>query len=88
MLWSRSYTPAFTSIANTASSPVNALIREAFIEGKVQNEETGFERDGYNIRWTVENGFGLVFVVSSPLLGRFAAAQGIDPPGLRERADV
>lgn len=68
VLWSRSYTPAFTSIANTASSPVNALIREAFIEGKVQNEETGFERDGYNVRWTVENGFGLVFVVVFPAL--------------------
>ena len=62
VLWSRSYTPAFTSLANTAGSPVNALIREAFIEGK-QNEEQGFERDGYNVRWTLENGFGLVFVV-------------------------
>jgi signal recognition particle receptor subunit alpha len=44
---------------------VNALIREVMIEGKARTEEDGFEKDGYSIRWTMENGLGLVFVVSS-----------------------
>lgn len=29
------------------------------------NEQDGFERDGYSVRWTMENGLGLVFVVSN-----------------------
>lgn len=61
MLWSRSFTPAFNLINTTT---VNALFREAFIEGKTVDQGLGFERDGYNIRWTVENGLGLVFIVS------------------------
>lgn len=32
------------------------------IEGKV-TEEKGYEKDGFSVRWTVENGLGLVFVV-------------------------
>lgn len=38
-------------------------MKEAFIEGKAHNEEDGFEKDGYSVRWTMENGLGLVFVV-------------------------
>jgi signal recognition particle receptor subunit alpha len=36
------------------------------IEGKsnARGEEEGVEKDGFRIRWTVENGLGLVFVVS------------------------
>jgi len=33
------------------------------IENKA-NPDEGFEKDGLKIRWTVENGLGLVFVVS------------------------
>lgn len=65
ILWSRSFTPTFAALAATPASPVNALIREVMIEGKVRTEEDGFEKDGYSVRWTMENGLGLVFVVSS-----------------------
>ncbi|WWC72664.1 uncharacterized protein I206_106628 [Kwoniella pini CBS 10737] len=68
ILWSRSFTPAFASLAQSSASPVNALIKEAFIEGKARNEEEGYEKDGYSVRWTMENGLGLVFVVVFPAL--------------------
>ncbi|OCF45639.1 signal recognition particle receptor subunit alpha [Kwoniella heveanensis CBS 569] len=68
ILWSRSFTPAFASLAQSPASPVNALIKEAFIEGKTRGEEEGFEKDGYSVRWTMENGLGLVFVVVFPAL--------------------
>ncbi|WVQ95458.1 hypothetical protein IAU59_002555 [Kwoniella sp. CBS 9459] len=68
ILWSRSFTPTFASLAQSPASPVNALIREAFIEGKTRGEEEGFEKDGYSVRWTMENGLGLVFVVVFPAL--------------------
>jgi signal recognition particle receptor subunit alpha len=51
-------------LAVTPTSPVNALVRE-FIEGKTAD---GFEKDGYSVRWTLENGLGLVFVVVFPAL--------------------
>lgn len=63
ILWSKSFTPAFSALTVTPASPINALVKEAFIEGKARNEEEGFERDGYSVRWTMENGLGLVFVV-------------------------
>lgn len=66
ILWSKSFTPAFSALTITPASPINALVKEAFIEGKATNEEEGFERDGYSVRWTMENGLGLVFVVSLP----------------------
>lgn len=66
MLWSRSFTPAFSALSLTPSSPVNALIRETFIEGK--RTENGLEKDGYSVRWTMENSLGLVFVVVFPAL--------------------
>lgn len=62
MLWSRSFTPAFASLAASSASPVNALVREALIEGK---DADGFERDGYSVRWQLENSLGLVFVVGA-----------------------
>lgn len=64
ILWSRSFTPAFTELAASVNSPVNSLIREALIEGKARGEDETFERDGYSVKWTMENGLGLVFVVS------------------------
>lgn len=64
ILWSRSFTPAFTDLAASVNSPVNSLIKEALIEGKARGEDEVFERDGYSVRWTMENGLGLVFVVS------------------------
>jgi len=68
VLWSKSFTPAFASLALTPASPVNALIRETFIEGKTASNGDGFEKDGYSVRWTMENGLGLVFVVVFPAL--------------------
>jgi signal recognition particle receptor subunit alpha len=62
ILWSRSFTPAFFALASSSTSPINALVREALIEKAVG--EDAVEKDGYNLRWTVENGLGLVFVVS------------------------
>lgn len=52
------------------------MVREAFIEGKIRSEEQALEKDGYNVRWTMENGLGLVFVVriAKKLLG-FAAEE-------------
>lgn len=40
------------------------------IENKasVKGEEDGMEKDGFSVRWTVENGLGLVFVVVFPAL--------------------
>jgi signal recognition particle receptor subunit alpha len=67
ILWSRSFTPAFSALALTPASPVNALIKEAFIEGQARGEKEGFEKDGYSVEWTLENSLGLVFVVSSTL---------------------
>ena len=67
MLWSRSFTPAFSALAVTPASPINALIRESFIEGKTRGEDEGYEKDGYSVRWTMENGLGLVFVVRPSL---------------------
>lgn len=32
--------------------------------GNVDPQEEGVQKDGFSIRWTVENGLGLVFVVS------------------------
>ncbi|KAK4683688.1 signal recognition particle receptor subunit alpha, partial [Tremellales sp. Uapishka_1] len=61
VLWSKSFTPTFASLAVTPASPINSLIREGFIEGKSKNGETdGFEKDGYSVRWSMENGLGLV----------------------------
>nr|ODN95967.1 signal recognition particle receptor subunit alpha [Cryptococcus depauperatus CBS 7855] len=70
VLWSRSFTPTFSALVSSPASPVNALIKSTFIEGKAManGEELGVEKDGYSVRWTVENGLGLVFVVVFPAL--------------------
>jgi signal recognition particle receptor subunit alpha len=68
ILWSKSFTPAFSALTVTPASPINVLVKEAFIEGKSRNEQDGIERDGYSVRWTMENGLGLVFVVSTQIL--------------------
>ena len=59
VLWSRSFTPAFSALTLTPASPVSTLIKDVFIEGK---QATSF--DGHNGRWDVDNELGLVFVVS------------------------
>jgi len=60
-------------------------VKEAFIEGKGVNEQDGFERDGYSVRWTMENGLGLVFVVCPPdyrsaklIIGRLPSVTAIN----------
>ncbi|OXG74702.1 signal recognition particle receptor subunit alpha [Cryptococcus neoformans var. grubii Br795] len=70
VLWSRAFTPTFETLANTPNSPINALIKSTFIEGKAManGEEQGLEKDGYSVRWSVDNGLGLVFVVVFPAL--------------------
>lgn len=30
-----------------------------------KGEEQGLDKDGFSVRWTLENGLGLVFVVST-----------------------
>ncbi|RXK41918.1 signal recognition particle receptor subunit alpha [Tremella mesenterica] len=67
VLWSKSFTPAFSTLVTSTASPINALVREGFIENRL-TEETGYEKDGYSVRWTMENGLGLVFVVVFPAL--------------------
>lgn len=68
VLWSRAFTPTFETLANTPNSPINVLVKSAFIEGKAMTdgEEQGLEKDGYSVRWSVDNGLGLVFVVRNP----------------------
>ncbi|KAL0252593.1 hypothetical protein I308_101985 [Cryptococcus tetragattii IND107] len=70
VLWSRAFTPTFETLANTPNSPINVLVKSAFIEGKAMTdgEEQGLEKDGYSVRWSVDNGLGLVFVVVFPAL--------------------
>jgi signal recognition particle receptor subunit alpha len=63
VLWSRSYDPTFEALSQSSRSPINTLVRDVMIENKA-NPDEGFEKDGLKIRWTVENGLGLVFVVS------------------------
>lgn len=61
MLWSRSFTPAAATLATSAASPVNTLIRDALIEGRDDQEK--YERDGYAIKWSFVNDLELIFVV-------------------------
>ncbi len=61
MLWSRSFTPAAEQTASSSSSPVNALVRDALIEGR--NAENKYEKDGYAVKWTFVNDLELIFVV-------------------------
>jgi signal recognition particle receptor subunit alpha len=40
------------------------MVRDVLIEGRVKTEDEGYDKDGYSVRWTMENGLGLVFIVS------------------------
>lgn len=64
ILWSKSYTPTFAALAASPASPVNSMVRDVLIEGRVKTEDEGYDKDGYSVRWTMENGLGLVFIVS------------------------
>lgn len=61
-MWSRSFTPEAAQLASSSASPVNALIREALIEGRSAEEK--YEKDGYALKWTFVNELELIFVVS------------------------
>ena len=61
VLWSRSFTPAAEQLAHSSASPVNALIRDAFLEGRAAEQK--YEKDGYAVRWTFMNDLELIFVV-------------------------
>ena len=45
----------------SSASPVNSLIREALIEGREDQE--GYEKDGYTVRWSFINDLELIFAV-------------------------
>ncbi|VDC00875.1 unnamed protein product [Peniophora sp. CBMAI 1063] len=62
VLWSRSFTPAAEQLAHSTASPVNALIRDAFLEGRASEQK--YEKDGYAVRWTFMNDLELIFVVA------------------------
>ncbi|KAJ9120892.1 hypothetical protein QFC22_002827 [Naganishia vaughanmartiniae] len=71
ILWSRSFNPTFLNLASTSRSPVNSLVRDVIMENKAivaKGEEQGLDSDGFSVRWTLENGLGLVFVVVFPAL--------------------
>ncbi|PWN54062.1 P-loop containing nucleoside triphosphate hydrolase protein [Violaceomyces palustris] len=61
VMWSKSFTPALTNQSNSSSHPVNALIKQAFLEQRTS--EAKFDKDGYTLRWTFANEIELVFVV-------------------------
>lgn len=66
VLWSRSFTPAAEqAMSNSATSPVNSLIRDVLVEGRSGDEK--YEKDGYAIKWTFMNELELIFVVSAVL---------------------
>lgn len=79
ILWQKSYTPSAAQLAASPSSPLNALVRDVFIEGKpvVASVNTGpaglqteqgrdvWESGGWKMEWGRENGLGLIFVVRS-----------------------
>jgi signal recognition particle receptor subunit alpha len=70
ILWSRSFNPTFLNLESTSRSPVNSLVRDVIMENKAvvaKGEEQGLDKDGFSVRWTLENGLGLVFVVSMAL---------------------
>ncbi|KIL69601.1 hypothetical protein M378DRAFT_68425 [Amanita muscaria Koide BX008] len=62
VLWSRSFTPEAERLASSSASPVNALIRDALVEGRSADDK--YEKDGYAVKWTFANELGLIFVVA------------------------
>jgi signal recognition particle receptor subunit alpha len=62
VLYSRSFNPNYAAIENSPSSPVVALFESVLVDGKRQ-QDAGFEKNGFSVRWARENELGLVFVV-------------------------
>lgn len=63
MLWKRSFTPAAESLAASAASPVNSLVREALIDSRA-GSDAKYEKDAYAIKWSFVNDLELIFVVA------------------------
>jgi signal recognition particle receptor subunit alpha len=72
VLWSRSFTPAAAQVAASSASPVNTLVREALIEGRMAEEK--YEKDGYAVKWSFVNELELIFVVRSTRPSGFTLA--------------
>jgi signal recognition particle receptor subunit alpha len=72
VLWSRSFTPAAAQVAASSASPVNTLVREALIEGRMAEEK--YEKDGYAVKWSFVNELELIFVVRSTQSSGFTLA--------------
>jgi signal recognition particle receptor subunit alpha len=60
VLWSKTFSPALSS-ADASANPVNALIKQAFLEQRTADHK--FDKDGYTLRWTFANELDLTFVV-------------------------
>lgn len=60
-MWSRSFTAVPSDAQTSSATPVNALVREALIEGRTSEK---YEKDGYAVKWTFVNELELIFVVS------------------------
>jgi len=62
VLWSRNYAPVGPGI-------INSLIREVFIEERVQPQaddagsKPTYRKEGYTLKWTTSKDLGLIFVV-------------------------
>ncbi|EJD44064.1 P-loop containing nucleoside triphosphate hydrolase protein [Auricularia subglabra TFB-10046 SS5] len=63
VLWQRSFTPAAETLAASAASPVNNLVREALIDSRAASDSK-YEKDGYAIKWSFVNDLELIFVVA------------------------
>lgn len=58
----------------SSASPVNSLIREALIEGREDQE--GYEKDGYTVRWSFINDLELIFAVRGISFGCLSLKAG------------
>jgi hypothetical protein len=89
VLWQKSYTPTAAQLAASPGSPLNALVRDVFIEGKpaVASVNTGpagtqasgrevWESGGWKMEWGRENGLGLIFVVRRAARAALCSAPG------------
>jgi signal recognition particle receptor subunit alpha len=62
VLWSKSFTPAIVEDLEKPDSPVDALIRQTFVEERTADQK--FDKDSYTVRWSFANDLELIFVVS------------------------
>ena len=62
VLWSKSFTPAIVEDLEKLDSPVDALIRQTFVEERTADQK--FDKDSYTVRWSFANDLELIFVVS------------------------